>query len=448
MTNINELSKIPDINFVNTDVETLLSNLISGYQTAYENETGEATTLYPGDKQRIWLNTAALKIYQILISMDLAAKQNLLKYSKGGYLDNLGATRHSLVRDTAKYASVPVKMTLSQALTSNKTIPAGTRVTAGDDVFFALTQDGVISSGQTENTFVFTCTEAGDIGNDYSIGLINTLVDPVPFVQSVQNTEVSQGGADVQSDDSFTQEIWEAPEGYAVAGPEEAYIFRTKQFSQAIDDVVAYAPDEALSIEYTFKNDSNVDVTQAPVIDNIEGHIAITNTNVASYVLNLSAGEIELHFTKPVSVFKGTFPRGGIVNIAPLLSNATIPTETFLNELKTFLSADKYRPLTDKVETIAPVVKEYSLNFKYWINSVDSEDAASIQAAVNAAVADYITWQGAKLSRDINPDELTYRVKNAGAKRLEITSPVYTELQNIEIAKCTTQSITYEGLEG
>lgn len=448
MTKIDALANVPDINFVDTDVETLLNNLISSYQTNYQNATGESTTLYPGDKERIWLYTAALKFFQILILMDLAAKQNFLKFAQKGYLDNIGATRHSLERDQEKYAKVAMKMTLSQALTENKIIPAGTRVTAGDNVFFALDQNSVISKGQTVNTFTFTCTEPGVIGNGYAVGAINTLVDPLPFVQSVENTEISQGGADVQSDDSFTQEIWEAPEGYAVAGPEEAYIFRAKQFSQAIEDVVAYSPDDALSFEYVFKNAQNVDTTEKPTVDNVEGTIDIQNTNVSSYYLDLSSGTMELNFTKPVSRVKVALPRGGIVNIVPLLTNATIPEQTFLDGLQAFLSADKYRPLTDKVETHAPTIKNFTINFKYWIDSSDLARESEIQAAVTAAVEDYKTWQGAKLSRDINPDELIYRVKNAGAKRLEITSPTYTQLQNIEIAKCTTQTVNYEGLEG
>jgi len=440
MSNINSLAKVPDINFVNTDVNALLDSFVLAFEAAYQEATGTEKTLYPTDKERIWLYTAALIIYQALITTDLEAKQNFLKYAKGSFLDNIGATRHSLVRSEAQFAKVSIKFTLSQALTENKIIPVGTRVTAGDNVFFTVNENKIIAAGQTEGNFVFQCTEAGVIGNNYAIGAINTLVDPIPFVQSIENTEISQGGADLEDDDTFTEEIWEAPEGYAVAGPEEAYIYRAKQFSQAIEDVVAYSPDDEISFQYTYGS-----TTQTPTIST-EGVISGAS-NLSSYDLNLSTGEIELHFATPVSVFKGTFPRGGIVNIVPLLQNATIPNETFLNELKTFLSDDKYRPLTDLVQTLPPEAVEYTINFKYWVDAADTENLTEIQTNIAAAVQTYIAWQDTKLSRDINPDELTYLVKNAGAKRLEITTPVYTKLENIQIAKHTTQSINYEGLE-
>lgn len=446
MSNIDALKNVPEISFIDDNPETLTNTLILGYQAAFKKATGEEKILYATEKERIWLNTVALKFYQMSMMMDLSAKQNFLKYAKGAYLANIGATRSSLTPADKKNSKVPIQITLSQALPTNKTIPVGTRVTAGDNVFFETLVDCIIPAGQTFGIFVFQCTEAGIIGNEYAIGSINTLVDPVPFVKSIENIEISQGGADVQSDDSFTQEVWEAPEGYAVAGPEAAYIYRTKSFSQVIEDVVAYSPDDKYSFSYIFKNDSNVDTTEAHIINN-DNTIVNAGTNISSYVFNLSTGEIELHFTKPISSFKGLFPRGGIVNIVPLLKNAEIPTQTFLNELKEFLSADKFRPLTDKVETMAPTIKDYDIDIKYWIDEKDKDIAIQIQAAVNIAINDYKIWQDSKLKRDINPDELIHRAKAAGAKRLEVTEPIYTKVEKTEKAKCGTLSINYAGLE-
>lgn len=39
-----------------------------------------------------------------------------------------------------------------------------------------------------------------------------------------------------------------------------------------------------------------------------------------------------------------------------------------------------------------------------------------------------------KLGRDINPSELISRIIMAGAKRVEITSPVYTKIEPTQVA--------------
>jgi len=66
---------------------------------------------------------------------------------------------------------------------------------------------------------------------------------------------------------------------------------------------------------------------------------------------------------------------------------------------------------------------------------------------LRVAFEEYKNWQRATLGRDINPDELIKLVKNAGAKRLTITSPTYTTVSENEVAKCSATVITYRGLE-
>jgi phage-related baseplate assembly protein len=56
-------------------------------------------------------------------------------------------------------------------------------------------------------------------------------------------------------------------------------------------------------------------------------------------------------------------------------------------------------------------------------------------------------WQKTKIGRDINPDELVKLVKEAGAKRVVVTSPVFTTIASGEVAKLTSQTVTYGGLE-
>lgn len=110
------------------------------------------------------------------------------------------------------------------------------------------------------------------------------------------------------------------------------------------------------------------------------------------------------------------------------------------------LSPDDVRPLTDRVTVSAPAAIPYDLEFTYYINESDAAQAISIQAAVNAAISEYKTWQR-KIGRDINPSELIHKIKAAGAKRVAITSPVYTAVDRDSVAILNTETVTYGGLE-
>jgi len=66
---------------------------------------------------------------------------------------------------------------------------------------------------------------------------------------------------------------------------------------------------------------------------------------------------------------------------------------------------------------------------------------------VNNAVSEYVVWQKSKIGRSINPSELVRKVMQAGAKRVEVTSPVYTDLNDTQVAVEGSISVTYGGLE-
>ena len=62
-------------------------------------------------------------------------------------------------------------------------------------------------------------------------------------------------------------------------------------------------------------------------------------------------------------------------------------------------------------------------------------------------IQDFISWQTTEIGRDINPTELIRRVRDAGAKRVELTSPAFTAVQETEVARLGSQKVTYGGLE-
>ena len=72
---------------------------------------------------------------------------------------------------------------------------------------------------------------------------------------------------------------------------------------------------------------------------------------------------------------------------------------------------------------------------------------ATIQAAVDKAITNYVTWQSEKIGRDIEPDKLIEYVMAAGAKRVTVTYPTRTTVAATAIAKLGTKTISYGGLE-
>lgn len=134
------------------------------------------------------------------------------------------------------------------------------------------------------------------------------------------------------------------------------------------------------------------------------------------------------------------------VSVVFSLSGGGIPTSADISAMSEYLSADTIRPLTDNVTVSAPEQDSYDITLTYYIRNTDSANATAIQSAVNAAIDAYKLWQ-AKIGRDINPSELISRIMQAGARRVAVTAPVYTQVSSGHIAKCSSTDVTYGGLE-
>lgn len=239
------LRDLPDVNFIDTDAEKVINDMIAGYEAAYYEQTGKVKKLYPGDPIRIFLYSQALREVQLRVMLNDAAKQNLLKYARNEVLENLGAFSKT-DRLEATAARVKVRFTLSAGRPTSEVIPAGTRVSPGNDIYFETIEETMIPSGTLFVDVVTECTQAGTIGNDFTPGQINILVDPLPYNANVANIETSNGGVERESDDSYRERIHLAPEGYSVAGPDGAYEYFVRQFSPLITDVKISSPSDGV----------------------------------------------------------------------------------------------------------------------------------------------------------------------------------------------------------
>lgn len=233
---MSKLDNLADIVFVDADADEVESYVIGRYEAI----TGR--TLAKGDPVRLFLLTITALIVLLLNKINETGKQNLLRYATGDNLDHLGALV-GVERIPAKAAVTTMRVKLSAELQTATIIPAGTRFTAGDNVFFALDAPLVIEAGTTIADGSATCLTKGELGNGYVVGRLKTLVDPVPYVDSVVNITTSEGGAEVQDDGSYREDIRLAPEHFSTAGSDGAYVYHAKRASSKISDVTVWSPE-------------------------------------------------------------------------------------------------------------------------------------------------------------------------------------------------------------
>lgn len=239
---IDEILNLPDVSFIDDmQLEDVQTQMVRDYQDRYKEITGKDVVLDRADPMSLILYALSIQVYQALLYVDKTGKQDLLKYSYGAYLDNLAAMK-GIAREQAKPSRAMIRFTLSRIRPSTVEIPEGTRVTNGE-VYFQTESHAEIPSGESSVDVAAECMTSGVAGNNLEVGEINILVDPVPYVAKVANTEPTTGGADIEDDDTLKDRIYIAPSKYSVAGPEESYRYWVKTYNSNISDVLIYSDD-------------------------------------------------------------------------------------------------------------------------------------------------------------------------------------------------------------
>lgn len=364
-----------DLNLLSDNPQEIESSIINAYNALRvaqgEKEITAASPIY------IFLKSIAyvLSCYSALINEKI--KQNFIDYAGGEYLDALGKlTGTTRLQATASLCTARFHRV---AGTSNAVlIPKNTRITADSVIYFQTIEAAEIPADAESVDVIVSAVVAGSSGNGYGAGSIKQIVDNIAYLKSVENITESSGGTDIESDESYRQRIFLAPETFSVAGPKLAYVYHTKSVSSDIIDVAV--------------------VSDEP----------------------------------------------GVVKVYPLLTGGTLPGEELLQSINNKLSASDVRPLTDKVEVLEPVHKEYNIDLDYYL--YEERDAIPDEK-VQKVVSDYIVWQKSVLGRDINPDKLIADLQMLGIKRVVIREPVFTKVENNELALGTLISVSFKGLE-
>lgn len=250
----NDSRQYPDINFVDTDTETLVNSLIKAYEVLAGRK------LYPADPTRLFILWIADIIIQERVIINESAKQNVPRYAEGDYLDSLAEIFKDTERLKPQPAAATIRFYISTPQPTAQTVPQGTRVTVDGEIMFETTEAISIPSGESYGDGKAVCQTAGMIGNGFLPGQIAQIVDVYPFYEKAENITTSEGGTDKETDEAFYERLRDSMETFSTAGPLGAYVYWTKTASTKITDVKPSSPEPGVAdIRVLLENGEELD---------------------------------------------------------------------------------------------------------------------------------------------------------------------------------------------
>ena len=443
--------------FITTDAEVIRSEIL----TELESNVGEP--LYPGDERRLFGEALVAVFVSVYNALNDAARQKMLRYARGEVLDALGE-RVGVVRIAPTAARTTLRFSITEPVGENILIPQGTRVTSDSTHYFATTSAAVIEVGNTFVDVEAASVEGGEAYNGIPIGGINSLVDPIVYVDRVANITETTGGGNEESDDSLRERIKAAPSKLSTAGPINGYKYWAMSADSKIIDVAVKSEQETLTRELpvydgkAFKGGDQLLLDTLTVYKPNGSQAAENSDYTANYVDGLlpitlnQSGALAGAQTVRIAIEQ---TNAGVVKIVPMCAAGEVPDEAILAKVLAAVNASEVRPLTDLVKVEAPEVVEYDIELTYYTNATDESDCILTVEGAGGAIDKFNEWQSSELGRDINPDKLRALIlapsgeDAVGASRVVITSPTFTELNDTAIAKFTgTKTIRHEVIKG
>ena len=377
--------KYPDIEFLETDTETVISSMIALYEEMQRAAGRDNYKVRPGNPERVFISWMAAIIVQQRTLINETAKMNVPRYAAKSeneeYLDSLAEIFKDTQRLPASPASATFRFYISEPQQQSTIIPAGTRISFDGVIIFATSEVLEIRAGETSGEVEAVCTQPGTVGNGLVAGQVKEVVDLFDHYQKAENITTTSGGAEKEDNESYYERMRGSMESFSTAGPINGYIYWTKTVSPAVLDVAVTSPE-------------------------------------ACYV-----------------------------DVRVILRDGQEATEAVLKEIEEALNASDIRPLTDIVTVSAPETVDFSVDATFWIAQPNRESAAAIEREVRAAVDSFIIWQTSKMGRDINPSYLTKLMMDAGAKRVEVRQPTFQSVADIAVGKLKSKSVLNGGLE-
>ena len=348
-------------------VSTEVGPILANLVSIFEHLTGRVVS--PASPERIYIQWVANIIIQERVKLNFAGNQNLPSRAVGENLDFLGELFLGIERPGVMPAMSTQRFYITAAQNTSILIPIGTRVTdLSGTLMWESTEYAYIEIGNLYTDVPIRCQTPGVVGNDFALGQISRLVD--------------------------------------------------------VDNIPAAIFDRTENVTVSDGGADRADDDRYYQLMRLRQGISSTAGAMAAYVYFAMQVSTEIAHVVPNS------PSAGQVNLYVLMNGGAIAGQEIKNAVFAACNPDDVRPLSDHVVMDDPEVVGYDIDFTYFINSRTPASVAAIEQNVREAVEDYIAWQCGRLGRDIVPDELHCRVKDAGARRLEIRSPVFTVLRD------------------
>ncbi|MCZ4273294.1 baseplate J/gp47 family protein [Maritalea porphyrae] len=213
----------------------------------FENHPdGPQRKLYPAQSDMVFIRLIAYALSIICQEAQEAWERRWILFAQGEFLD-IAAANNSTFRLKAQPAVTTIEFTLAEALATDLFIAAGTKVAidklTSTLLHFQTNEDVLILAGQTSGSVTATVNHAGFVGNGIAIGRLVYLVEPVEGL-SVSNTDISNGGADEEEDQSLRLRALNAHDRISKAGGEASYKEQVLAYSSAIAAVKVVRPQE------------------------------------------------------------------------------------------------------------------------------------------------------------------------------------------------------------
>jgi phage-related baseplate assembly protein len=338
------------------------------------------TTVQPASPERLFIQYVAAAIIQERVINNYTGNQNIPSRAEGENLDALAELTYSKKRPEAKAATCTMRFSLSEAQKSAVLIPAGTRIT------------------DASKTLVWETRE------DNYVPIGETHID-------VENVTCQTTGT--------------AGNGYTPG-----------QINKLVDVYDFYTSCENITTSAGGSDAPDDDEYYELMRSSMDAYSTAGATG--SYIYWAKQESTEIKDVAAVS------PTPGVVKIYVLMEDGKLAGEELKNKVLAACSADERRPLTDWVSVEDAELVPYEIAFTYYTQTDAGISAADLSAAVEKTVEDFISWQCGKLGRDINPSHLIGELMKTGVKRVELTAPAFTKL-NDGSGKTVPQLATLQG---
>lgn len=450
-----------EINFIETSAKDVLDTVLT------DLENGVTEPLYPGDERRIYGEALAQLIVAVYNTVNEKCRERLLRYARGSVLDALGENRDT-TRLEATLATTTLRFGIEAPMATNIIIPAGLRVTGDFTHYFLTDETVVLPAGSLYVQVTASAEYGGEEYNGIAAGEVKNIVDisEVPMIDYVTNIDETNGGGDSESDDAYRERIRESENKLSTAGPSKAYRYWAISANPRVSDAVVESEKEieielALLCGDKFFIGGDNCIAETLVVYKPDGTIAKKDSDYV--VIQAGIYMIMVQVVNPDMLkqthIKYEIARNmyGRVKIVPICAGGELPDEDILADVLAACSASDVRPLTDMVVVEAPSVENYDIELTYYTTKSSASSVIENIEGDGGAIDQYIYWQDSNIDQDINPDKLRSFILSptdvngnpvAGANRVEIVKPVYTELSSTTVAKFSGNLVVNHVVKG